>query len=65
MVPFALAGMALWAVAGGVLLAADAPVEWIRICVAGFLLGIPCLAVMLVHDHRRARRRADRDAAQP
>ena len=65
MVPFALAGIALWAVAGLVLLAADGPAEWLRICLAGLLLGIPGLVVMLVHDRRRARRRAGRDAAQP
>jgi hypothetical protein len=58
MVPFALAGMAAWAVAGLLVVLLDAPTDWRWICLAGFLLGIPGLLTMLVHDRNRARRRA-------
>ncbi|SDZ38612.1 Protein of unknown function [Micromonospora pattaloongensis] len=64
MVPFALGGMALWAVAGLALLpfrdwlAATGRTNWLGICLAGFLLGLPGLAVMLRHDANRRRRRA-------
>jgi hypothetical protein len=64
MVPFALGGMAAWAVAGlGLLafrdeLAANGHEHWLKICLAGFLLGIPGLLVMLRHDANRRRRRA-------
>jgi hypothetical protein len=64
MVPFALGGMAAWAVAGLVLLGlrptlvAHGHEEWLRICLAGFLLGLPGLALMLRHDANRRRRRA-------
>jgi Protein of unknown function (DUF2530) len=64
MVPFALGGMGVWILAGLVLLpfrnslAAHGHGEWIRICVAGFLLGFPGLFLMLVHDANRRRRRA-------
>jgi hypothetical protein len=64
MVPFAVGGMAAWAVAGLVLLgfrstlAAHGHEEWLRICLAGFLLGLPGLALMLRHDANRRRRRA-------
>jgi hypothetical protein len=58
MVPFALGGMAVWAVAGLVVLVADGRDDWLRICLAGFLLGLPGLAVMLRHDANRRRRRA-------
>jgi hypothetical protein len=67
MVPFALAGLALWAVAGLVLLlffrgwlAAQGHTNWLWICLAGFLVGLPGLAVMLRHDANRRRRRARR-----
>jgi hypothetical protein len=65
MVPFALAGMGVWAVVGLIFLAirptlaAHGHENWIWICVAGFLLGVPGLALMLVRDARRRRRRAD------
>jgi hypothetical protein len=58
MVPFALAGIAAFAVAGVVLLVAGGPVEWRWICLAGVLWGIPGLLTMLRHDANRRRRRA-------
>lgn len=58
MVPFALGGMAAFAIAGIVLLLAGARAEWRWICLAGFLSGIPGLLVMLRHDANRRRRRA-------
>jgi hypothetical protein len=63
MVPFAVAGLVGWAVAGLVLLpfrgwlAAHGHTDWLWICLAGFLLGLPGLAVMLRHDANRRRRR--------
>lgn len=56
MLPLSVVGTLIWAVVGLVLLAADAPVEWRRICLAGFLLGLPGVAAMAVHDRRRRRR---------
>ena len=60
MVPFAVGGMLAWAVAGLVLLlfrdrlAAHGHSDWLWVCLAGFLFGLPGLAVMLRHDaHRR------------
>jgi hypothetical protein len=62
MVPFAVAGLALWAVAAVVLLPfRDQHGSWFEICVAGFLWGLPGLATMLVHDRNRRRRRARAD----
>jgi hypothetical protein len=64
MVPFAVGGMIGWAVAGLALLpfrgwlAAHGHTNWLWICLAGFLLGFPGLATMLVHDRNRRRRRA-------
>ncbi|MDO3701516.1 DUF2530 domain-containing protein [Micromonospora sp. C28SCA-DRY-2] len=65
MVPFALAGMAIWAVVGLVLLlffrdwlTESGRENWLWICLAGFLWGIPGLAVMMRHDANRRRRRA-------
>jgi hypothetical protein len=66
MVPFAAGGMAVWAVVGLILLPfrstldANGHGSWIAICVAGFLVGLPGLALMLVHDRNRRRRRASR-----
>lgn len=57
MVPVALAGIATWAVAGLVLLAAGGPSDWLRICLAGFLVGLGGLTIMIVHDRNRTRRR--------
>lgn len=58
MVPFALAGMGAFAVAGVVVLIAGGPAEWLWICLAGFLWGFPGTATMLRHDANRRRRRA-------
>ncbi|HEY8453763.1 MAG: DUF2530 domain-containing protein [Micromonosporaceae bacterium] len=57
MVPFAVAGLVIWAVVGLTLAVAGGPSSWIRTCVAGFLVGLPGLAAMIVHDRRRAARR--------
>ena len=62
MVPFALGGMLGFAIAGLVLLlfrdtlAANGHENWLWICLAGFLLGFPGLATMIVHDRNRRRR---------
>lgn len=62
MVPFAVAGLAVWAAVGlGLLLMRDWLAEhdrldWLWTCLAGFLLGIPGLVVMIRHDARRPRR---------
>jgi hypothetical protein len=58
MVPFALGGMAAFAIAGVILLLAGGPTDWQWICLAGFLAGIPGLLTMLRHDANRRRRRA-------
>jgi hypothetical protein len=62
MVPFAVAGIVAWAVAGLVLLlfrgwlADHGHSDWLWTCLAGFLLGFPGLAVMVRHDANRRRR---------
>ena len=67
MVPFVLVGMAIWGVLALVLLplrdelAANGHGDWIRICVAGILGALPGLALMIIHDRNRARRRANRN----
>nr|WP_189334666.1 DUF2530 domain-containing protein [Actinoplanes ianthinogenes] len=58
MVPFALAGLAAFVIAAIVFRLTDAPDEWFEIAVAGFLVGIPGLITMIVHDRNRKRRRA-------
>ena len=58
MVPFAVGGMAAFALAGVVLLLAGAPDRWLWTCLAGLLIGIPGLITMLRHDAHRRRRRA-------
>jgi hypothetical protein len=67
MVPFAVAGIVVWAVVGLVLLlfrdwlADHGHTDWLWICLAGFLLGFPGLAVMLRHDaNRRGRLSGER-----
>ena len=70
MVPFALAGIALWIVAVLIMLPfrddlADAGHgNWFGIAVAGAIWGIPGLLTMVVHDRNRKRRRA-RAASEP
>ncbi|MFI5494403.1 DUF2530 domain-containing protein [Actinoplanes sp. NPDC051859] len=58
MVPFALSGIASFALAGVILLVADAPDAWLWTCLSGLLLGIPGLLTMIRHDAHRRRRRA-------
>jgi Protein of unknown function (DUF2530) len=58
MVPFALAGLAGFAVAALVVWLANGPDRWLQICVAGFLTGLPGLLTMIIHDRNRRRRRA-------
>jgi hypothetical protein len=63
MIPFAVVGIAIWAVLGLVLLAFHGwlrdhgHTNWLWTCVAGVLLGLPGLYLMIRHDrHRQARR---------
>ena len=64
MVPFAVAGIVIWAVVGlGMLpfrdtLATHGHTDWLWICLAGFLWGFVGLASMIRHDAHRRRRRA-------
>ncbi|MDG4821519.1 DUF2530 domain-containing protein [Asanoa sp. WMMD1127] len=60
MTPFAVGGMVVWAVVGLVVLAffRDGRENWLWTCLAGFLLGLPGLAVMIRHDANRRRRLA-------
>jgi hypothetical protein len=58
MVPFAVGGLAAFALAALIVWLADGPDRWLQICVAGFLAGIPGLITMIVHDRHRKRRRA-------
>lgn len=64
MVPFALAGMALFAVLGLVLWAFQDRLDaagngsWPGICLAGVIWGVPGLLTMIRHDAGRRRRRA-------
>src|SRR4051794_15359821 len=56
MVPFVAVGLAIWAILALMLLpfrdslAANGHGNWIRICVAGFLVALPGLGLMIVHD---------------
>ncbi len=65
MVPFAVGGIVIWAVAGLALLPFRDTLEahghgnWLAICLAGFLWGFPGLATMIRHDANRRRRRAN------
>jgi hypothetical protein len=60
MVPYAVAGIVAWAVAGLVILVffRAGHTQWLWTCLAGFLLGFPGLAVMIRHDAARRRRQA-------
>ncbi|MEU4238820.1 DUF2530 domain-containing protein [Actinoplanes sp. NPDC026619] len=58
MVPFAAAGLAAFAIAAAVVWLADGPDTWLQTSVAGFLVGIPGLVTMLIHDRNRKRRRS-------
>jgi hypothetical protein len=58
MIPFAVAGLAGFVVAGLIVWLADGPDRWLEICLAGFLVGIPGLITMIIHDRNRKRRRA-------
>lgn len=58
MIPFAVAGMAGFAIAFVIVWLTGGPHDWLEICVAGFLLGIPGLITMIVHDRNRRHRRA-------
>ncbi|HEY0001098.1 MAG TPA: DUF2530 domain-containing protein [Actinoplanes sp.] len=58
MVPFAAGGLAAFAVAALIVWLAHGPDRWLQICLAGFVIGIPGLITMLVHDRHRKRRRA-------
>ncbi|WP_373688163.1 DUF2530 domain-containing protein [Actinoplanes aureus] len=58
MLPFALVGVAAFAVALLATWLAEAPDEWVEICLAGLLWGIPGTLTMVVHDRNRKRRRA-------
>jgi membrane associated rhomboid family serine protease len=53
MVPFALAGTAIWAVLGVVMLLVNAPAGWLWTCLAGFAIGCALLVLMLARDRRR------------
>lgn len=58
MIPFAVGGMAAFAIAAVIVWLAHGPHRWLEICIAGFLVGIPGLITMIVHDRRRRGRRA-------
>ncbi|KHD78472.1 hypothetical protein MB27_04425 [Actinoplanes utahensis] len=58
MVPFALAGVAAFAVASLITWLADAPQHWVVISLAGLVWGLPGTLTMVVHDRKRKRRRA-------
>jgi hypothetical protein len=58
MVPFALAGVAAFALASLITWLGNAPQSWVEISVAGLVWGIPGTLTMVVHDRHRKRRRA-------
>jgi hypothetical protein len=58
MVPFAVAGLAGFVVAGVIVWLAGGPDSWLRTCVAGFVVGLPGLITMIIHDRNRRHRRA-------
>lgn len=60
MVPFAIGGIAIFALAAGAVWIFDGPRGWLEICLAGFAWGFVGLAVMIRHDRRRKARRGAR-----
>ncbi|MDI6100534.1 DUF2530 domain-containing protein [Actinoplanes sp. NEAU-A12] len=58
MVPFALAGVAAFAIASLITWLFQAPQAWLEISVAGLVWGVPGTLTMVVHDRQRKRRRA-------
>ena len=58
MVPFALAGVAAFAVALLVTVLAGAPRDWIEVSLASLIWGVPGTLTMVLHDRNRKRRRA-------
>lgn len=58
MVPFALAGVAAFAVALLITWLTGAPAATVQICLAGLVWGIPGTLTMVMHDRNRKRRRA-------
>jgi hypothetical protein len=56
MVPFAVAGLVVWAVLG-LALWAGGRTAWAQICLAGVVWGLAGLLVMIRHDANRRRRR--------
>jgi Protein of unknown function (DUF2530) len=56
MVPFAVAGIIVFALTGLGVWVAGGSSAWLRICVAGFAWGFVGLAVMIRHDRRRGAR---------
>jgi Protein of unknown function (DUF2530) len=63
MVPFVLTGMVFWLALALLSLVVSDDLEargqgrWLSICVAGFIVAIPGLGLMIIHDRNRARRR--------
>jgi hypothetical protein len=66
-VPFAIGGMIVWLIAWLIayLVFRDDHPSWPSICIAGFLLGFPGLAIMIVHDRHRRERRNQNGASEP
>jgi hypothetical protein len=53
MVPYAVAGIAAFALAGVVIWLAGGSKTWVQICIAGFLWGFVGLFSMWRHDRKR------------
>ncbi|HCT75550.1 MAG TPA: DUF2530 domain-containing protein [Micromonosporaceae bacterium] len=56
MVPYAVAGIIAFALAGLGIWIAGGPGRWVQICVAGVLWGLVGLAAMIRHDRNRRSR---------
>ena len=71
MVPFAVVGIAVWAVLGLAMLpftgwlSRHSHLNWLWTCVAGVLWGFVGLAAMLRHDRRRRAHRAAAHTGDP